>query len=233
MPAPRMTDRARRAALAAALLWALPASAEPLVLLARPGPWPAVSGLVGYGERLWFANSALFEDHNAADVYSYDPATGKVRFEANLFSQGPGTPVVAGGLLYWPFEDARASTGRGEFMLTDGRRWRWHVLPEGQVFHVHAMAALGGALYAATSAWRAGIQRSDDGGRRWRIVYEHPSAPRTVSRFTELAELDERLYAGLSAWRQDGIKLWRVGADGAAPVGAWPEGENGRAIIPH
>ncbi len=208
------------------LVWISSAAgaAEPLTLLARPGPWSAVSGLIGYGGRLWFVNSVLFVNHNSADIYSYDPATGAVRNEAHLFSQGAGDPAVAGGLLYWPSEDPRSSTGRGEFMVTDGERWNWHLLPEGQAFHVHAMLAHQGALYAATSAWRAGLQRSDDGGRTWRILYDHSQAPGTVSRFTTLAAQGDRVYAGLTNWSRSGIKLFEVGRAGATPVAAWPEG---------
>ncbi|MEE8226845.1 MAG: PQQ-binding-like beta-propeller repeat protein [Kiloniellales bacterium] len=201
------------------------AAQERLALLAQPGPWSAVSGLVGYGERLWLVNSVLFVNHNSADIYSFDPKTGVVRYEAHLFSQGAGQPAVADGLLYWPFEDARSSVGRGEFMVTDGRRWAWHFLPQGQVFHVHAMIAHEGAIYAATSAWRAGVQRSDDGGRTWRVHYEHPSAPRTVSRFTTLAAFGGELYAGLTAWREKGVKLYRLTGNGAVPATAWPEGQ--------
>ena len=199
-------------------------AAESLVQLARPGPWSAVSGLIGYGGRLWFVNGVLFVNHNSADVYSYDPTTGGLRQEAHFFSQNAGDPTVAGGLLYWPFEDPRSSTGRGEFMITDGERWNWHLLPEGQAFHVHAMLAHEGALYAATSAWRAGLQRSDDGGRRWRILYDHTAAPGTVSRFTTLAVLGDRVYAGLTNWSRSGVKLFVVGRDGATPVAAWPKG---------
>ena len=171
--------------LACSLAGALGSRAEELVVLARPGPWTAVSGLVGYGERLWFVNAELFVNHNSADVYSYDPRTGRARYEAHLFSQNAGLPAVAEGLLYWPFEDARSSAGRGEFMVTDGRDWAWHLLPERQVFHIHAMLGHRGTLFAATSAWRGGLQRSDDGGHSWRLLYEYPSPPRTVSRFTE------------------------------------------------
>ena len=53
------------------------------------------------GPRIWFANSELFRNHNAADIYSYDPATGALRYERALFSQGAGRPLVAGRLLYW------------------------------------------------------------------------------------------------------------------------------------
>jgi len=130
---------------------------------------------------------------------------------------------VAGGLLYWPFEDARFSTGRGEYMVTDGARWRWARLPAGEVFHVHAIAASHGTLYAATSAWRAGIQRSDDGGATWRVVYDHPTPPGLVSRITALAILDGVVYAALSA-PEDGAKLLRLAGDGVRSVASWPSG---------
>jgi hypothetical protein len=130
---------------------------EELVMLAKPGPWTAVSGLVGYGERLWFVNAELFVNHNSADVYSYDPLTSRAHYETHLFSQNAGLLAVADGLLYWPFEDARSSSGRGAFMVTDGRAWTWHLPPEGQVFHIYAMLGHRGTLFAATSAWRGGM----------------------------------------------------------------------------
>ncbi len=134
-------------ALAAVLgCLATEASAVELRLLAQPGPWPAVHALIGYGERLWFSSGVLYENANGADVYSYDPRSGEARYEAHLFSQAAGDPAVVNGVLYWPSEDPRSSTGRGEFMVTDGDRWTWHFLPQGQAFHVHAMAGQGDAL---------------------------------------------------------------------------------------
>ncbi len=227
-PKRHITRPGRLAAVVALALLAAGASRAdgPLVPIARPGPWSGVSGLVGYGERLWFVNSVKFVNHNSADVYSYDPASGATRYERHLFSQDAGGPVVAGGLLYWPFEDARFSTGRGEYMVTNGREWRWRVLPEGRVFHIHAMAARRGVLYAATSAWRAGLQVSDDGGASWRVVYDHPTEPRRVSRITDLAFLGDTLYAGLTAWRQGGVKLLRRDGQSLRPVAGWPEGRS-------
>ena len=69
---------------------------EPLVPLAQPGPWSAVDAIIGYGPRIWFANSELFRNHNAADIYSYDPTTGALRYERALFSQG-ARPAAGGG----------------------------------------------------------------------------------------------------------------------------------------
>ena len=62
-------------------------------------PWPGVSSLIGYRGRLWFANSVKFVNHNSADLYSFDPGSGKARFEKHLFSQDAGEPVVSKGLL--------------------------------------------------------------------------------------------------------------------------------------
>ena len=210
-------------ALVAALVSPITAVAQPIERLVQPGPWDSVSGLVAYGERVWLVNSVKFIDHNSADVYSYDPQRRRVRYERHLFSQDAGTPAVAGGLLYWPFEDPRFSIGRGEYMVTDGTRWRWAILPTGEVFHVHAIAASQSALYAATSAWRAGIQRSDDGGATWRVVYDHPTPPGLVSRITALAVMDGIVYAALSA-PEDGAKLLRLAGDGVRSVATWPSG---------
>lgn len=212
-------------ALVAALL--VPTSAlafEALVPVVRIGPWPAVSALVGYGSRLWFVNSLKFADHNSADVYSYDPRTSATRYERHLFSQDAGDPVVADGLLYWPFEDGRFSTGRGEYAVTNGREWQWRILPAGEVFHVHAMATHSGALFAATGAWRAGLQRSDDGGLTWRVIWDRPTPPGLVSRLTKLAVLDGVRYAGLTAWHDHGAKLLRLDRGTPRPLAGWPPG---------
>ena len=209
------------------------AAAEPLQRLAGAGPWPAVSSLIGYGERLWFLNAVLFTNHNSAGVYSYDPVTGNTRYEAHLFSQGAGQPAVLNGLLYWPFEDPRASTGRAEFMVTDGAGWKWMMIPDGQAFHLHALLGHEGALIAATSAWRGGLHRSADGGRGWKQVYEHPSPPRRVSRFSSLAALGGTVYAGLTAWREAGVKLMRLSTSGAEPVSGWPDGRAVTGLTRH
>ena len=110
-------------------------------------------------------------------------------------------------------------------MVTNGRDWRWGLLPEGRAFHVHAMTSSGGALYAAPSAWVARLQRSTDGGTNWKLLYEHPTPDRRVSRITALEDFNGTLYGGLVAWyRSSGAKLLRW--DGAAfrQVKGWPEG---------
>ena len=58
-------------ALSGALAGAAAApAAEPLAMLAQPGPWSAISNMIGFRGRLWFANSVLFVNHNSADLYS-------------------------------------------------------------------------------------------------------------------------------------------------------------------
>ena len=95
----------------------------PLAPLARPGVWPGVSNLIVYDGRIWFTNSVPFEDTNAADIYSYDPQTGTLRYERGLFTQDTGVPTVFDGKLFWPFEDPRFSMGAGEYAVTDGQAW--------------------------------------------------------------------------------------------------------------
>ncbi len=196
---------------------------EPLVPLARPGPWSAVDAIIGYGQRIWFANSELFRNHNAADIYSYDPATGALRYERALFSQGAGRPLVAGDLLYWPFEDPRFAADRAEFAVTNGTDWAWRVLPEVEAYHMHAMAALDGKLYAATSAWRAGLQVSADNGTSWQLLYDHPTPKGQVSRISSFATFQGRLYAGLSQRRQLGQRVLTLTEEGVVPAPGWPD----------
>jgi len=196
---------------------------EPLVPLAQPGPWSAVDAIIGYGPRIWFANSELFRNHNAADIYSYDPATGALRYERALFSQGAGRPLVAEGLLYWPFEDPRFAADLAEFAVTNGADWAWRVLPEVEAYHMHAMAALDGKLYAATSAWRAGLQVSADNGATWQVLYDHPTPKGQVSRISSFATFQGRLYAGLTQRRRLGQRILTLTEEGVVPAPGWPD----------
>ena len=212
--------------LAAALLWtaAAPAHAqEALPILARLGPWPVVSNLIGYGGRLWLTNSVKGVNHNSAEIYSYDPGDGALRYERHLFSQDAGLPVVFGGLLYWPYEDSRFSLGWGRFAVTDGARWRSGVIPSARAFHTHALAGLDGRLVAATSAWRAGLQVSEDGGVTWRPAYDHPTPDRRVSRITTLAGLGGSLVGGLRD--PAGRRLVCFDGQTVEDLPGWPKGQ--------
>ena len=232
--------RAGRLLVAAAVLLPLAAAqgaAEPvtappneparaLEVLLTVGPWPTLSALIGYRGRVWFANSVRYPDHNSADLYSLGLAGGDLRFERHLFTQDVGAPVAAGGLLYWPFEDPRPSVGWGHIAVTDGDGWRLRVMPgDPPMFHVHAMESLGGRLYAATSAWRAGLHVSTDGGLRWRRIYDHPTPKRQISRIIALAGFGGRLFGALVE-RRDGaprFPLLVLDGDAVTEVPGWPE----------
>ena len=220
---------------AIATVSAASALADEWAPLAEVGPWPAATGLIGYNGRLWFANAVRYPDHNSADVYSLDPATGAVRYERHLFSQDVGHPVVAGGLLYWPFEDARVSLGWGHFALTNGAEWRMGVVPTAQIFHVFALAEREDELIAATSAWRAGLHVSTDLGRSWRQIYDRPTPERRVSRIIELMPLNGALYGASVDRLADGAHHALVRFDGAEPVvqDGWPRDARVSGLAAH
>ena len=199
---------------------------EPLVELGRPGPWAGVTGLIAYDARLYLVNSEIFVNHNAADVYSYRPGEQELRFERRLFSQDAGTPAIIDGLLYWPYEDPRFSSTYGEYSVTDGQQWRWRAAPDLRGFHVHAMVAHQGTMYALASGWRGRLYQSTDHGRRWSLLYEHPSPKGWVSRITAIAADADTLYLALTAWAETGVKLlYRRGAV-VAPAPGWPAGRS-------
>ena len=202
--------------------------AEPaLEVLAEIKPWPVISRLIGYDGRLWFANSVKGRNHNSADLYSYDLDNGDIRFERHLFSQDAGRPVVFEGLLHWPFEDARFSLGFGHFMVTDGRQWREKIIPTGRIFHTHAMAATD-RLIAATSAWRAHLDLSPDGGETWQQAYDHPTPDRRVSRIVDLVTLDNSIFGSLVSKDQRGLLQHREAV--VEPVPGWPADRGIRAM---
>jgi hypothetical protein len=209
-----------------------------LVRLAADFKWPGVSSLIAYRGRLWFANCVKFVNHNSADLYSYDLATGRTRYEKHLFSQDAGDPVVADGVLYWRFEDSRFSPGHGEFMATNGKGWVWRATPVGQAFHTHSMIQAGTkmrrTLYGAISAWKGGIVASDDRGRSWRHLYEYPTHDGNVSRFTALASLNGTLFAGITTWYDDAKpKLLRRDGKVMGVMRGWPAGNVVRTMTTH
>ncbi len=217
--------------LIAALSMGSARAQDELPLLAKVGPWPVLSSPVGFAGRLWFVNSVKWRNHNSADLYSYDPETGAVRYERHLFSQDGGRPMVSGGRLFLPFEDARFSQGWGHFLVTDGERWELGTIPNGQIFHTHALAELGDRLVAATSAWRAGLQVSEDGGATWTQVHDHPTPERRVSRIVELAVVDDVLLGYLIQGNQR--RLLRFDGVDVAAVPDWPEGRSILGLAVH
>ena len=220
----RVLVRSAGGLMAAAMLLcaAGPMRAETsLPVLAEVGPWPTVSNLIGYRGRLWLVNSVVGRNHNSADVYSYDPGGGDLRYEAHLFSQDSGRPAVARGLLYWPFEDSRASAGWGHYMVTDGEAWRLGTIPTAEIFHAHAMLGSGGRLLAATSAWRAGLQVSEDGGNTWHEIYDHPTREKRVSRIVDLIAIGGRVLAYLAT--RDRKQVLRLEGARIEPLSDWPE----------
>ncbi len=210
------------AALLAAIIFGntLADAQDELPIVARIGPWPVLSSPIGFAGRIWFVNSVKGRNHNSADLYSYDPATGATRYERHLFSQDGGRPMVASGRLFLPFEDSRFSLGWGHFLVTDGGRWELGTIPNGQIFHTHVMAGIGDRLVATTSAWRAGLQVSDDGGVTWTQVYDHPTPERRVSRIVDLAVIGDLVFGSLI--QGDLRRLLRFDGSDVAEVPGWP-----------
>lgn len=205
----------------------------PLTMLARPGAWPGISSLIAYDSRIWFTNSEPFADTNAADVYSYDPLTGKTRYERGLFTQDTGAPVVFLGRLYWPFEDARFSMGVGEYAVTDGQVWRWRRLPQGHAFHLHAMAACGETLIAVTGAWEGQLQVSGDRGGSWRLAATYPKGTAPFSRLVAVTPFGDRCFVGSAARGSRGTKLLEWTGAVLVPVKGWPEGDRTDGLVVH
>ena len=82
-----------------------------------------------------------------------------------------------------------------------------------------------GALYAAPSAWKARLQRSDTLGGSWKPLFVYEAPDRRVSRITTLRSLGGTLYGGLTAWWQkDTAKLLRWRAGRFEPMPGWPNG---------
>jgi len=200
-------------------------AAEELPVLTQIGPWPTLSRLVAYQDRIWFANSVKGRNHNSADLYSLDPSSGEVRYERHLFSQDAGHPIVSNGLLYWPFEDSRFSLGWGHYMVTDGEKWRTGTIPGLVAFHTHAMTDVGGRLVAATSAWRAGIQVSQDQGQSWKVIYDHATTDRRVSRIVSLEGVGSRTFGYLIDRSTTPARrtLLQIEPEAVRPVPGWPE----------
>ena len=146
-----------------------PARADTLKALAHIGPWPVASQLIGYQNRLWFATSVKGVNHNSADLWSLDTATGDSRYERYLFSQDVGIPTVYQDLLYWPYEDMRDGSGWGAASVSDGTRWSRIHVPTLRAFHLHSLRQWKGMLVGTTAAYTAGLHLSTDNGSTWRM----------------------------------------------------------------
>ncbi|MGI9463683.1 MAG: hypothetical protein ACR2OM_07080 [Aestuariivirgaceae bacterium] len=192
-----------------------------LDVLAEVGPWPVASNLIVYRGRLWFSNSVKGRNHNSADIWSLDPKTGNVRYERHLFSQDAGRPLIFNGLLYWPHEDPRISLGHGIVSVTNGSEWRELDISTAMMFHVHELVDWGGSMVAVTSAWRAGLQVSDDGGASWSQFYDHATAPRRTSRLQSATVLGGRLYFRLSD--PSGTRLVAFKEGRPVAIDGWPK----------
>lgn len=200
-------------------------TANPLVRLARPGVWPAISNLIIYDGRVWFTNSQPYVDNNASDIYSYDPVSSVQRFERGLFSQAVGIPAVIDGRLFLPFEDPRLNMSIGEYAVTDGREWRWRRLPVGTAFHTHAFGRCGDELLAVTGAWEGQLHISPDNGGTWHLASTYPAKEAKFSRLIAITSFEGRCFVGASArGRRDG-KLLEWADDELAPVSGWPVGD--------
>ncbi len=202
-----------------------------LPVLAQTGPWPVISQMAFFRNRLWFTSSVKGVDHNSADIYSFDPASGATRYERHLWSQDAGNPFVTGGLLYWPSEDPRLSPGWGDFQVTNGEDWATGQITTARMFHVFAMAELKGELVAATSAWRAGFQSSSDGGKTWRQAYDHPTPDRRVSRIVDLTEIGGFLLGHLRD--PEGRRMVRFDGKNLTDLPGWPRDTAMSEVVRH
>jgi hypothetical protein len=203
-----------------------------LVLLGQPGHWPWISDLVPYGDRLWLANSLKHVEHNSADLYSFDPRSGEFRYERHLFSQGVGRPVVAGGLLHWPYEDPRFHLGVGQVASTDGRDWALRVVESPRLRHVHAGLELSGRLWLVAS-WAAPVfVASSDAGRSWQVVHAGPEPQARIDRVLRVERLGDDLYGYLmTGLLRGGRSLVRLRDGELVPVPGWPEDAEIRALV--
>lgn len=204
---------------------------EPLVNITQPGPWPAVTQLIAYAERIWLVNSEPYVNTNAADVYSYSPNDGSVRYERSLFSQDVGTPTVHDGLLYLPFEDPRRSASVGEFAVTDGLRWHWEAMAVGKAFHLHAMGTCFDRLLAVTGAWTGQLLASDDAGRNWELMADLPAGKASFSRLTGIKSFNDRCMLTAAANGDPGAKLYEWTGDDLIPIASWPDGDKTDAMV--
>ncbi|MGF1463510.1 MAG: hypothetical protein ACFB2Z_10160 [Maricaulaceae bacterium] len=205
-----------------------------------PQPWvelvqgahPGVSALVAYDDRIWFAQSDPFENANIANVWSYDPGAGESQFERALFSQDVGDPLAWDGRLFWPFEDPRRSTGRGEFAVVDAeRRWAWGTFQVGRAFHVHTLGRCQGALMAGTGAFDGELLRSQDDGRAWALAGAVKPEAAPFARVVSITEVSGRCFLGTLANRDPRSKVMEWTTAGIVAVPGGPTGNRADKLV--
>ncbi len=191
-----------------------------LDVIAKVGPWPVASRLIGYRGKLWFANSVKGRNHNSADIWSFNPNTSEVRYERHLYSQDAGHPLVYKGLLYWPFEDALQSAGNGIVEVTDGKTWKPLTISNPPIYHTSQLLEWNDGLLAITGTRNAGMQLSKDAGLSWQEFYIHPTPATHVSRLKEMIVFAGETYAALSDVKVKRLVRWT--GSGFRTVNGWP-----------
>lgn len=208
------------------------ATSEPKKV-ATVSPWPAISQLISYQDRVWFVNSNPYQDTNAADIYSYAPKTGTTRFERSLFSQDAGVPVIHNGLLHWPFEDPRRSAGTGEYAVTNGEDWRWQFMDTGHAMHVHALATCANKLVGVTGSWSGQLLQQNLQTDKWDLRYDYPSGAAAFSRLIAVTEFQSDCYVAGSANRDPQVRLLRVTDGNTTEVQGWPASDRVEGLTVH
>lgn len=222
------------AALLTLLLFLLPggagAGADTLKRLAASEKWPGVTQLIAFDGGIWFVNSNPYENFNAADIYRYEPASGKLTYERGLASQDAGRPVVHDGRMFWPYEDPRSNSGLGEYEVTNGKDWRWHSFTEGEALHVHVMGACGGRLLAGVGGWEGALQASTDNGASWQEVLRLGGTQSDVTRIVDIAAIGGRCLIAGSGYEQPGPRVFELNGNKAVPVAGWPRAQRISAL---
>ena len=197
-------------------------SAE-LRVLAQIGPWPAADRLIAYRGRLWFSTSVKGVNHNSADLWSIDPASGDTRYERYLFSQDAGIAAVHGGLLFWPHEDMRMGGGYGVISVTDGKNWRNLYLPSAsRMLHTHAVSEWNGKLVVAMAGWNSALATSSDLGRTWKTLIDDEPREGGFHRYNGLGVLGDRLV--VRHWERSGVSVSEFRDGKMRKTPGWPKG---------
>ena len=204
----------------------------PPVKVATITPWPAITRLVNYQNKIWFVHSNPYKDTNIANITSYDPQADATRFERSLFSQDSGKPVIHNDLLYWPYEDSRRSAGAGEYAVTNGTDWRWQVMQSGNAMHVHALATCNNQLVAVTGSWTGQFLSQQD-NTTWELKQEYPSGKARFSRLVDVLEYNGDCFFSASSNNDPKVKLLRSSDNGILPVKQWPASDRVDGLTVH